>query len=130
MFNKGQVYKRKDLHDLYGGNRQSGICPSRKSDVIFLFTGESGKEHGYEDGWVNDTFYYTGEGQIGDMKFGRGNKAIRDHIQNGKSLHLFQQLGNGSVKYSGELNYRGHQIRDGLDRNKHNRKIIVFELTK
>jgi 5-methylcytosine-specific restriction protein A len=64
--------------------------------LIFLFTGESGEQYGYEDGWDdNGVFLYTGEGQEGDMEFVRGNRAIRDHALDGKDLHLFQALGKG-----------------------------------
>lgn len=129
MFVVGQVYKRSDLHDQYGGNRQGGISPSRKADLIFLFTGPSGKEHGYEDGWKSsDVFYYTGEGQIGDMKFERGNKAIRDHLSNGKAIYLFEQSGKGHVKFLCEMKYIGYHEKEGFDREKNRRKIIVFEL--
>jgi 5-methylcytosine-specific restriction protein A len=129
MFTPGETYKRSDIHDLYGGNRQSGICPSRKNNSIFLFTGNSGKEYGYEDGWKSDgCFYYTGEGQVGHMKFERGNKAIKDHSSNGKNLHLFEQFGNGIVKYISEMKYLDHQIKNGWDREKNEREIIVFRL--
>lgn len=129
MFVKDQIYKRSELHDSYGGNRQGGISPSRKSDVIFLFTGNTGKEYGYEDGWKSSTtFHYTGEGQVGDMKFERGNKSIRDHISNGKSMYLFEQLGNGLARFMSEVKYIGHQQKEGFDREHNRRKIIVFEL--
>ncbi|WP_406656116.1 HNH endonuclease [Methanolobus sp. ZRKC2] len=129
MFVVGQIYKRSHLHDEYGGNRQSGIAPSKKADLVFLFTGPSGKEHGYEDGWEsNDVFYYTGEGQIGDMKFERGNKAIRDHFSNGKSLYLFEQSGKGHVKFLSKMKFIDYLEKEGFDRKKNRRKIIVFEL--
>jgi hypothetical protein len=35
-------------------------------------------------------FRYFGEGPLGDMKFERGNRAIRDHIQDGKVLLVFK----------------------------------------
>ncbi len=131
MFNEGEEYKRSHLHDKYGGNRQSGIASCAKHGIVLLFTGVSGKEYGYEDGWNGKkAFFYTGEGQIGNMEFKRGNKAIRDHIQNGKTLHLFQQLGNSYVNYLGEMEYKGNQIKEGFDKNKNKRDIIVFELTK
>lgn len=40
-------------------------------------------------------FLYTGEGQMGDMAFVRGNRAIRDHAANGKDIVFFETLGNG-----------------------------------
>ena len=69
--------------------------------VIFLFTGESGERHGYRDGLQPDgTFWYTGEGQSGDMAFTRGNLAIRDAAKRGKELHLFESVDAG-VRYVG-----------------------------
>ena len=55
----GQEYKRKELHDQFGGGRQSGISPSAKTDIIFIFSGESGEQFGYEDGWQEDGLYYN-----------------------------------------------------------------------
>jgi hypothetical protein len=34
------------------------------------------------------------------MAFVRGNAAIRDHIDNGKDLHLFAQVNKGYIRYS------------------------------
>ena len=88
MFTIGKSYNRKrELHDVYGGQRQGGISTPADHPLIFLFTGESGEEHGYADGWNNDgVFTYSGEGQRGDMEFLRGNLAVRDHSANGLSL--------------------------------------------
>lgn len=101
-----QVYKRSKIHDQYGGNRQSGVCPSSSFPFIFIFYGKTGKQHGYEDGWDNkNIFTYTGHGQKGDMKFERGNLAIRDHLKNGKKLLLFEGQAGGMVKFVGEVEY-------------------------
>ena len=83
-FIKNKLYKRKELHDKFGGNRQSGICPSSVNPIIFIFSGNSGGQYGYEDGWDNENiFRYSGEGQIGDMEFTRGNKSILNHKEDG-----------------------------------------------
>jgi 5-methylcytosine-specific restriction protein A len=59
--------------------------------VLLLFTGSSGEAFGYDDGWTDDGYYrYFGEGQVGDMEFIKGNKAIRDHAQDGNALYLFR----------------------------------------
>jgi 5-methylcytosine-specific restriction protein A len=80
MFNVGQTYRRKDLHDQYGGQRQGGISTPADQPLIFLFTGGRGSLWGYEDSWEPDgTFRYSGEGQTGDMEFRAGNLAVRDH---------------------------------------------------
>lgn len=102
-----KIYKRRtDIHARYGGNWQSGICPSSNFPYIFIFSGKTGHQHGYQDGWDNpNIFTYTGEGQLGDMKFTRGNLALKDHIQNGKRVFLFESLGNGLVKFITELEF-------------------------
>jgi 5-methylcytosine-specific restriction protein A len=93
-FEPGAIYNRvRQIHDVYGGQRQGGISTPKSVPLIFLFTGESGGQFGYQDGPRDDgIFAYTGEGQIGDMEFVRGNLALRDHMANGRDLLLFQQL--------------------------------------
>jgi 5-methylcytosine-specific restriction protein A len=129
MFVKGQVYKRSAIHERFGGQRQGGISTPAHQPVILLFTSEAGTQHGYEDGWTSDgRFFYTGEGQYGDMEFTRGNAAIRDHVANGKSLHLFERTEKGWVRYLGEMVYIGHRYREGSDTAGRKRQMIVFEL--
>lgn len=104
-FIPGQVYNRKTaIHDIYGGSRQSGIAPSAKFPYIFIFTGKSGHQHGYKDGWDSpNVFSYTGEGQLGDMEFTRGNLALSEHIKNGKRVFLFEFVKKGFVRFVGEV---------------------------
>lgn len=104
-FIPNQVYHRRtDIHGRYGGNWQSGICPSANHPFIFIFSGKSGKQHGYEDSWDNENvFSYTGEGQAGDMKFTKGNLALRDHLQNGKRVFLFESEKKGFVRFICEV---------------------------
>lgn len=106
-FIPGQIYnRRQNIHANYGGNWQSGICPSSKYPYIFIFSGKSGEQHGYEDGWDNpNVFTYTGEGQLGDMEFTRGNLALKNHLQNGKRVFLFESIGKGFVKFVCEVEF-------------------------
>ena len=89
MFKIGKKYLRKEIINTYGGQSRSGITTPSKHPLIFLFTSQSGKDFGYIDGWTDDgLFELCGEGQVGDMEFVRGNKAILHHIDNGKELQL------------------------------------------
>ena len=125
----GQVYRRRDLHAEYGGQRQGGISTPQAHSMVLLFTGESGHKYGYSDGPHPDgTFWYTGEGQVGNMHFVRGNAAIRDHAKTGRVLHLFEQVERGFVRYVGEATYIGHHEETAPDRDGRARKVIVFEL--
>lgn len=99
---------------------------------VFLFTGESGEQYGYRDGWdENGVFLYTGEGQVGDMGFVRGNQAIQDHAVNGKDLHLFRSLGKGQgYCYEGRFACSSWEYRKGVDVNGDERRAIVFHLVQ
>lgn len=91
-FIKNKLYRRGSLHDQYGGNRQNGISNCKNHPIIFIFTGSTGEQYGYSDGWDNEGYFlYTGEGQIGDMKFERGNKSLRDHKRKDKGVYLFEK---------------------------------------
>ena len=91
----GRAYDRwPEINDPYGGSRQSGISTSRQTAAIFLFTGDTGEQYGYQDSFdENGVFWYTGEGQVGDMKFDKGNQAIVEHAIAGRALHVFRTLG-------------------------------------
>jgi hypothetical protein len=129
QFSVGAVYRRQVLHDRFGGQTQGGISTPRKYPMVMLFTGESGARYGYQDGEQPDgSFWYTGEGQVGDMKMVRGNRAILEHLYNDKDLHVFEDVGAGEVRYRGRAQYLEHHWDEAPDRNGDLRKAIVFEL--
>lgn len=129
MFTPGERYNRRsDLHQLYGGQAQGGISTPKNHPFLMLFTADSGPQYGYQDAWKDGIFYYTGEGQRGDMGFVRGNRAIRDHVVDGKDLHLFKSLGRGTVEYIGQMQYAGYEERRGPDLDSSQRKVIIFRL--
>ncbi|MBB5977185.1 hypothetical protein [Kribbella solani] len=97
-------------------------------------------EFGYDyDGWVEDEplYLYTGEGSVGEQGFKRGNRAIRDHHDAGRSLRLFIADGTlegstgkaqryiGEFEVDRELKYVPGQA---LDRQGVMRSVIVFRL--
>jgi 5-methylcytosine-specific restriction protein A len=134
-FEFGRVYdRRSDIHGPFGGSRQSGISPSAQSPAVFLFTGDSGEQFGYQD-YLDDfgVFHFTGEGQTGDMQLNGGNKSILKHAEDGRSLHLFRSLGKKAGKslgqrYLGEFVCADLNWREGPDRKGNKRKIVVFHL--
>jgi 5-methylcytosine-specific restriction enzyme A len=85
-FQVGAMYRRRaEIHALLGGQQQGGISTPADKPVIILFTGEGGEAHGYGDKWDDhDCFHYFGEGQRGDMTMTGGNRAIFNHIADGK----------------------------------------------
>lgn len=129
-FEIGKFYNRWELHDVWGGQRYSGITTPKDNPLLFVFTGKSGDNYGYEDMFLpNGTFLYTGEGTKGDMKMEAGNKAIRDHTDENKNMYLFE----GTefpwiVTYLGQFEYAGHQWKTLPDENDEQRKAIHFLL--
>ena len=131
MFEIGRVYsRRRDIHDRYGGQRQGGIS-TPDGPYVFLFTGATGIQYGYKDGWdKNGVFIYTGEGQRGDMQFIRGNQAIRRHLSDAKDLLLFESVGKGLCRFLGQFACESWDYRQGPDVDGHLRRLIVFHLIK
>jgi 5-methylcytosine-specific restriction protein A len=128
-FIRGETYLRAELHKRFGGQSQYGISTPAGNPVIFLFPGLSGSRYGYEDGWTSDGLYrYSGEGQVGDMTMTGGNRAIREHSEAGKDLHLFQNVGGGNARYEGHMVYVAEEWGRGPDRNGDDRAIVHFFL--
>jgi hypothetical protein len=128
---QGETLRRTELHERYGGRRQGGISPSKVSDNVFIFTDPTkGLLHGYlYDGWREDGLYhYTGEGQIGDQQMVQGNRAVRDHVAEGRELHLFEAHG-VEVAHRGRLEYVDHYVADAPETgNGPIRSVIVFRM--
>ena len=127
MFEVGRLYKRAELHARYGGQKQGGISTPKGQPFLLLFTG-GGETYGYQDGWEpSGVFLYSGEGQDGDMTFTGGNRALRDHVGNGKDLHLFAKKGK-MVRYLGLFACTSWSYRTAKDKAGHDRRAILFHL--
>jgi len=130
-FRLGSCYTRAEIHGKFGGNARSGFSISKKYPVIFVFTSEEGKAYGYEDGWMGDNhLHIAGEGQRGDMKFTRGNKAIRDHVKDGRILLYFQGVGEKKRIFSGELRLVDYYPKPLPDKSGKLREGIMFRFKK
>lgn len=129
MFIKGKSYVRRDIHERYGGQQQVGISTPANHPIILLFTGQQGQQYGYRDGWTKEgVFLFFGEGRRGNMRFTRGNKALRDHIQDGKDVYLFEYIDTGIVRYVDQMLYIGYELRAAQDLANNLRTAIVFQL--
>lgn len=105
----GETIRRRALHDIFGGNRQSGISTPRTGTEIMLYTG-NGKSFGYEDRFLPDgRFLYNGEGLSRNQEMTRGNRAIMRQAEDGKHLRVLKVLSKGVVEYVGEFAYQSHE---------------------
>jgi 5-methylcytosine-specific restriction protein A len=129
-FEVGTSYNRWELHDVYGGQRYRSIATPANHSLVFIFTGDSGEDYGYEDEFRPDgTFLYSGEGAKGDMTMEGGNKAIRKHRQENKELHLFEDTEHPwIVTYVGQFEYVGHQWDTLRDKEGNQREAVRFRL--
>ncbi len=99
----GTSIERRALQAEYGGRTQGGIGPSRKTPNVLIFSDPvAGEPHGYYDGWLDDCFHYTGEGQRGDQQMKSGNAAILNHAAEGRALRVFKGA-RGVVTYVDEF---------------------------
>lgn len=103
----GQRIRRTELHEQFGGSGQNGISPSRSTPNVFIFSDpKSGEQHGYRDVWKEDgCFHYTGDGQRGDQRMMRGNRAILEAETRGYVLRVFKGA-------SDEVEYKGRFVLD------------------
>jgi hypothetical protein len=90
----GEVMTRRAVHARYGGQQQQGISTPADSTEILVFTDPSkGAKYGYDlhEGAREDGIYaYTGEGRLGDQTLSRGNLALLNSVQLGKTVRLFR----------------------------------------
>ena len=129
MFVVGKEYHRKsEIHAVCGGQAQGGISTPKNHPFIFIFTSDSGAQHGYRDEYIDGLFWYTGEGQLGDMQMVKGNKAILNHAEDNKIIHLFEYTRKAHVRYIGEAECLGYETQIRPDSNGNSRKAFVFQL--
>lgn len=129
MFSRSDRKINPPVAGVHGGQAQGGISTPANSPYVFLFTSVAGASYGYYDSFRPDgSFWYTGEGQVGDMELVRGNAAIAEHHANKKRLLLFEYVKKGIVRFLGEVEYLGDHKEERLDRNGNNRKAIIFHL--
>ena len=123
-------HRRNDIHARFGGQQQGGISTPADAPGIFIFTGHGAGHVGYQDVFEADgSFRYTGQGQLGDMRMISGNRAIHDHVQNGRDLLLFQQTKKGGlVRFEGLYVCGGWEMEQQPDMNGQPRQAIVFTL--
>jgi hypothetical protein len=94
------------------------------------------KRRGVANGYIYDgkhrdgTLHYTGEGRFGDQKMEQGNRAIRDHKDEGRELHVFN-VHKGIAHYLGEFRYVDDYDADAPPSGGgEERKVIVFVLRR
>ena len=127
----GDELPRRDVHARFGGRQQGGISPSSRAPAVMFFTDPvTGHRHGYYDGLADDgLFHYVGEGQRGDQRLVQGNKAMLNHVAEGRNLEGFAARGS-TVTYLGEFEVVDHYFTEAHESGNPDilRQVVVFRL--
>ena len=128
-FNLGQKYKREDLMDAFKGAFQGGINICKRTNTIVITSKHTGNRIYDDKLFDGDVMYYTGEGQVGDQKMWKGNKAILEAKANGRDVHLFVRFKPTEYTYFGivELVDQPYYA-DERDKLGNMRKVIKFPM--
>jgi 5-methylcytosine-specific restriction protein A len=127
----GAIYQRSALHARFGGNKTAGIVPSLKESVILMFHTQEDAHQFYGDGLDEiGVYWYSGMGARGDMDWNFANRAVRDHLENGKDLLLFErfQRQGGYWSYSHLMHCIGWREEQRPDSTGATRKALIFGL--
>ena len=130
FFEKEKLYKRSQLHDEFGGNRQRGISNCVNYPFILIFSNpNTEKQDVYVDEWKDKYFYYSGEGRVGDMIMSGGNSSIWNHENDKKQIHLFEKTErSGYWKYIDQLRLVDINYYKNFDENNKERQSFQFVL--
>ena len=143
-FEIGKFYHHDDIWKPLDLGWSGGIRTSVKNKLVILFwnvpsvdiqkekSDDYGRVNIYEDSFDEKTglYRYIGEGKEGNQTLTRGNKAIVDTKQNGRTIHLFHQHEkNGKHEYLGEMELVGEpETQVHQDINEKDREEFVFFL--
>ena len=129
-FEIDRIYKRQDLMDAFKGAFQGGINICKRTNTIVITSLHTDKSI-YDDDIGDELIYYTGEGQIGDQKLQRGNKAIFEASKMGRDIHLFIRYKATEYTYLGKVELVGPpKYVDEKDVNGNMRKVIKFPMLR
>ena len=88
-FKLGERYKREELMSAFKGAFQGGINICKTTNTIVITSKHTGNRIYDDKLFDGDVMYYTGEGQVGNQKMWKGNKAILEAKDKGRDIHLF-----------------------------------------
>lgn len=128
-FKLGEKYKRDDLMSAFKGAFQGGINICKRTNTIVITSKHTGNRIYDDKLFDGDIMYYTGEGQIGDQKMWKGNKAILEAKEKGRNIHLFVRFKPTEYTYFGvvELVDKPY-FADEKDTTGNMRKVIKFPM--
>lgn len=128
-FKLGEKYKREELMSAFMGAFQGGINICKRTNTIVITSKHTGNRIYDDKLFDGDIMYYTGEGQIGDQKMWKGNKAILEAKEKERDIHLFVRFKPTEYTYFGIVDLIDQPFfADERDTEGNMRKVIKFPM--
>lgn len=123
-----------EVEKLFGISRSKfgrGINVTDSSIVLISSITKNSNGFVYHDVWAhNGDYIYSGEGQNGDQKLIRGNKAIVTAKKDNKEIYLLIKTSSKHYYYQGVFELIDYTLEDDKDEHGNVRKEYKFRLRK
>ena len=130
-FKRDPILTYKEVEEKFGVKISGGINTTDNAIILISSETETGSSSVYINNYTDDGDYiYSGEGTEGDQKLTRGNKAIVESAEKGKTLHLFIKKSSKEYYYQGKFCYVIFNIEYEKDDKGNHRKVYKFRLKK
>ncbi|MGW4890745.1 hypothetical protein ACWEQL_00525 [Kitasatospora sp. NPDC004240] len=98
----GQHLDRSEVHARFGGKPQGRISTAKSSHVLLFITPSDLASR--FDGWTGEHVLFGGSGGLdgGDQTLTRYNWSVFRHVEEGRTLRLFLESDDRTVRYIGE----------------------------
>ncbi len=125
----GGKYTNEDICKAFLCSPQGGMKRSKRTNTLVLISNHI-KSIIYDDRWLNNKFYYTGMGSIGNQTLkGNQNITLYESNTNGVDVHLFEVFVNKVNTYMGRVQLADKPFQEKQDdANGYIRKVWVFPL--
>jgi len=135
----GQVLTNKDISRMFNvcaqrGIRYSGSLQTRIQHVVLITAFHKAPEdlrrNPYNDRKAGDRLLYTGEGRYGDQRMNRGNLVLKQQMEKGYPVYVFEKKSPGKHIHLGK--YKVLCVRNEVqnDSERKEKQVFVFELHK
>lgn len=128
-FKIGNTYTNAQICELFKCSLMRGMAKSNTTDTLVLIANHT--KTLYDDKWINNTLYYTGEGQKGNQTLTRSNRTLYEYKQNSTRVYLFEVFVKKEYIYQGEVYLSAAPFKEKqIDKVNSEREVWVFPLKK
>ncbi len=138
---QGQKLSKREIHDLVGGSDQHAMTSCMNGEAFLIFydpkTSRKNKYDLWEGQQIDGSFWYTGQGLVGDQQMTRSNRGLVKAAEDGRPIHFFRRPENGVKREKGNpYEYVGpvvlgdppYEVKAAPDTRGNERQVFVFRL--